>query len=328
MAEYRIECPSTENKSIDERAVHLLNNIKRWICSPAMQKLVERFGGSIDDSASLMNIVNDLNSFVNIWDFRKLQAGGGERWNITDTEKVLENKDLIFECATELGLVNQTEPVFNPDYILPLGGARMSNLFRPGQAKKTLESHQDCSAAVVALSGKRPINEIETEFINQYAPDASTEYDAICSGLEKSFGLEHEYHETDFVTPNLNMQWAKREYSELYRDSRIFSIAAPSSDPKRRANSFDTFEFFMEQFDVKEGSKVLLVTSAIYVPFQLLKFMPIALKENIMVDCIGVDSTQAGTQFNQPVNYLQELKGAVNAVKTLCDEYSELAGNI
>ena len=40
-----------------------------------------------------------------------------------------------------------------------------------------------------------------------------------------------------------------------------------------------TFEFFMKKFRVHEKAKILLITSCIYVPFQLMKFMELAIKK-------------------------------------------------
>ena len=79
--------------------------------------------------------------------------------------------------------------------------------------------------------------------------------------------------------------------------------------------------FFLEKFNITEGNKILLVTSGIYAPFQLLKFMPIALEKNIYVDCVGLNNKRPGSAFNKPANYCQEIKATINAIKMLTDLY-------
>ena len=62
---------------------------------------------------------------------------------------------------------------------------------------------------------------------------------------------------------------------------RIHILSAPSSNPEKRANSMDTFKFFMERYKVEPGARILLVTSCIYVPFQLMKFTELALAKGM-----------------------------------------------
>lgn len=317
----RMKCPDTRMDK-EKRVETLFAEISKWIYSDYLKTLIKMFDGEIEMGPDLKDNINALNEFVNVWDYRQKQAKGGERWQIKDDDFVNQNADEIISMAEGLGLRNISMPEQCPDYVLPLGGARMANLARCQCAKTAVDLYQGYKLHVVALSGKRPINEIEKPFLDEYAPLAKTEYDAMNAGIEKAFGLEHpDYTETSFVTENINMQWAKREYATDNPDLTIHSIAAPSSDPARRANSFDTFDFFMEQYHIQPHTKVLLVTSCIYVPFQFLKFMQMALEKDIYVDCIGVPPAVSGAQFSLVSNYLQEIKGTVNAMKTLADIY-------
>jgi hypothetical protein len=177
---------------------------------------------------------------------------------------------------------------------------------------------------IVALSGTRPINEVERPFLAEYAPDAITEYEAISLGLEKVFSLEgSKFSEEHNKNENINLEWALKEYDEKYKGNRIISLAAPSTDPARRANSQDTFMFFLEKFNIKKGDRLLLVTSCIYVPFQLLRFMDLAIEKEFYVDCIGVkNDDKRGTAFSQTTNYCQETKAAINAIKALSDKWN------
>lgn len=321
MNELKIESPPI-NKDIDLRKRDLKESIKKWIYSDALVELIEVFGGNVPKHMDFYKYVSYINEFAEIWDYRRKQNVSGERWTVMDNDMVLKNVDVILHSAEKLGLMGVEASTVIPDYILPLGGARLTNYTRPQLAKSIIDENPNVNIQVVALTGKRPINEIELEYLLDYAPNASTEYEAMCGGIEKVFGLEMEdYLETNFVTSNLNMQWSIRSYDKKYLNSNIVVLAAPSTDETRRANSYDTFKFFLEKFNITEGNKILLVTSGIYVPFQLLKFMPIALEKNLYVDCVGLNNNQPGSSFNKPANYCQEIKATINAIKTLTDLY-------
>ena len=263
-----------------------------------------------------------LYNFASVWDFRKKQSNGGERWTIFDEPFVEENRDIIMSNVEQLGLIKKISPEFEPDYILPLGGARMSNLDRPNMAKYVMEKNDWKKKTIVALSGTRPLSEIEMPYIKTYSPSAKSEFEAICGGLERAFGLKPLYTEQIFAENNINSQACIRKYDEEYLDSCIYSIAAPSSEPdKRRANSYDTFVYFLEKFNIKEHDKLLLITSSIYVPFQLLKFMGLALECAIDVDCICADSVMKDLQLSKPSNYLQEIKSTIDAIYSLKQTY-------
>lgn len=317
----RIRCPQA-GESREKRLEALFMDIKGWVYSEALTGLVRLFGGEIPDDLGLKEYIGWLNAFVDVWDYRKRQSNGGERWQIDDDARTEQLKGNILESASDLGLIEPEEPICPPDYILPLGGARLSNLARAEHSLKMAEMFTEQPFSIVALTGKRPIDAIEIEYVSTYASNVKTEYEAMNVALEKTFALQKkEYVETNFVTDNCNLQWAIREYAERYHDHKIYSLAAPSSDPSRRANSLDTFNFFMGKFNIRKQQRLLLVTSCIYVPFQLLKFVPISIENDIVVDCVGVPATVRGSQFSKPSNYLQEIKGTVNAIKHVADIY-------
>lgn len=313
----RFQCPPCHLDK-ETRKSMLRDSIRPWVESEALQDLVTLFGGEYPKNLELSEKVKWLNSFADIWDYRKKQAQGGERWNLQEDPTVLENRDAILECVRQLGLMDIRHPLEEPDYILPLGGARLSNYARPLTAKEEIDRASLTGKTIVALSGKRPINEVELEFLQEFAPNATTEFDAISTGMEKCFSLKPEFDEYSHVTQNPNLSWTRRKYLETYAGNAVFSLAAPSSDEIRRANSRDTFCFFLEQFDIKEGDKLLLVTSCLYVPFQLLRFMDLAIDHGFYVDCIGMPNDNSkGTSFSLVTGYCQETKAAINAVHSV-----------
>ncbi len=313
-----ISCPESEISKA-ERISGLLDSCFEWLYSEPLRKLVKLFDGEELANQIGHNRETDLDSlhrFAERWDFRK----GKERWAVDDGQFVARNQEYIMEQATILGLKDVIDPHIEPDYILPLGGARLSNYVRPKMAKKIIDEKGYVGRTIVALSGTRPLNEIEMPFVEEYAPDALTEFDAINGGLEKAFGL-NEFSEERIDNDNINLCSAVRKYKDQYKGSDIYSLAAPSSDPEhRRANSYDTFEFFLDHFNIADGKKLLLVTSCIYVPFQYLKFMGLAINGGFDVDCIGSDVVDSGS-LSKPSNYLQEIKGTIDAIYGLYHQF-------
>lgn len=318
----RFICPDTANSEA-ERKHQFMQRVEQWVRSDALAEMVSVFGKSVPKRADLKSTISWLNTFADEWDYRKKQANGGERWNVAEDNQAFNNRDTIMRCVRTLGLVDIEDPVESPDYILPLGGARRSNYVRPLLARKKTDEFGVSNAEIVALSGNRPISEVEKPFLEDYAPEAETEYEAIIKGMENVFGLsEKEYDEEMYQNDNQNLSWSVRTFRETYKGNRLYAVAAPSSDPERRANSRDTFNFFLDKYRIQPGASLLLVTSCIYVPFQLLKFMDLAIERGFYVDCIGVpNSDKEGTAFSQMSNYCQETKAAINAIYSLSQKW-------
>lgn len=308
----KLLCPNANLNCLDRK--NALNSIiTKWIHSEELYTLIKVFGGEnlLSTEDTLPDFIDKLNQFVEQWDFRKKQVQGGERWGIYNEEIISQHEQLILKCAEGLGMVSVIEPQIVPDYILPLGGARMTNLNRPKMAKYIIDQYNWHNKIIVALSGNRAISSSEKLYINTYAPIAKSEYDAINMGLENTFNIK-KYSEIKVDNANSNLIAYNRTYLEEYKECKIYSLAAPSENATKRANSLDTFNYFMKTFHIEPYAKLLLVTSSIYVPYQLMKFIPIAMQYNIEVDIIGSDVIGGVPQ--RAVNYLQEIKSTINAI--------------
>ena len=322
----KIVCPNS-NMGKKERKEKLLINMEKWIRSDAMNHLIDLFGGTILQTDNFKNYMHWINEFAEIWNYRarnSFQNQENERWNVSDDEYVQNNKEEIMRCVLELGLVEETVPSKIPDFILPLGGARYSNLYRAQYANKIYQdikkNNSEKQMKVIALSGTRPISDKERNEVDTYAFGAKTEFDAICSGLEIAFGLrKEEYEEERNINENINLCSVVRKYKSDDKNTQIISLAAPSSNSERRANSRDTFEYFLDRYHIKRQDNILLVTSQIYVPYQLLKFVDLALEGEFNVECVGYRMDEKG-MLSKTSNFLQEVKGTINAINMLVQE--------
>lgn len=320
--QFPLKCPPTDAK----RAEEIRNQIAIWAGSPALARLVEAFGATIPAGANLEELVEWLLAFSEQWDFRRLQqearagdSSGGARWLLDDSAIAPAEQTVIEASARELGLIGIGSPSSERyDYALVLGGAKLSCLLRPRFAAQLVTSGHVRVGTVVLLGSARPIADSEREATDTYAPNAETEFDLINSGAELAFSLDDGFEEERHDDPaNANSSWAVRRYRVEEQYPAVVSICAPSSEPQiRRANSADTYEFFLSRFGVGRGSSLLLVTSQIYVPYQHLEALRnMALPHDLLVETVGFPADWGGPLQGMvgPTNYLQEIRSTIQS---------------
>lgn len=319
----------------DEKICFLYRKIFEWIKSKELSKIVRSFGGELPETNDISDLVKWLSEFSERWDYRKNQKNildnktkEAARWLVSSEYITNEQVKYVNEAITVLGLRGITRPMLSDyDYVVALGGARMSCLLRPQYASEILREFGLNSQAVVMLSGMRPISETEREATDTYAPGAATEYDLMNRGAELAFELGIGYQEERYDDENMNKSWAVRTYKGTEFSYPILSIAAPSSEPdKRRANSVDTFKFFFERYSVAQNAKILFITSEIYVPYQQLEAIrTLAIPYGVAVETIGFPNEWSGQMhgMREAGNYLQEIRSTIQAIERFINMYNE-----
>lgn len=328
MEQYYFRCGenASETKSMIE------DEIEQWLTSRELGQIVETFGGRIPRKKNTVDLAKWLLDFSDIWDYRRKQreakdSGTGEaaRWLINNDVVSAKQESIVLNNSEKLGLKGIAEPFLRQyDYIIALGGARMSCLFRPQWVWELIQRKGYSPRAAVMLSGMRPVSDSERAATDTYAPGAATEFDLINAGAEKVFGLETEYTEERYHSSNQNNSWAIRRYETSKYSFPILSVSGPSSQPEiRRANSADTFRFFAERQQIPSESRVMLVTSQIYVPYQQLEAIRTwAIPNNVYIETVGFpaewnDTKQQGMMT--AANYLQEIRSTIQAANRYLD---------
>lgn len=332
MGQYYIK--SGENRKETKKLVE--QEITSWLMSKELSAIVESFGGTIPVSFNIKERAKWLLEFSNHWDYRAKQKTAQEhktkesaRWLISNDEITENQKKIVEDNIANLGLIGVTNPVETAfDYIIALGGARMSCLYRPQYVRQLIENERLAPRMVVMLSGMRAISDTEREATDGYALGAETEFDLINAGAEKVFNLPKEYMEERFVCENANRSWAVRTYESKDYAYPIVSISGPSSEPEiRRANSADTFQFFCNKYCINEGSKILLVTSQIYVPYQQMEAIRTwAIPNDVYVETVGfpIEWNKGKQQgMMMAANYLQEIRSMIQSINRYLDEYGD-----
>lgn len=313
------ECAETRK---DKKQI-LVQRMNQWIRSNGFNSILASFGTSAPDFKNIKDAIEWLLEFSNEWDYRKKQKNAKDaktneaaRWLVNDTEITQEQTEAVMNGIEELGLVNVDTPLrLDYDYVVALGGARLSCLLRPQYAHEVISKYSLNPKAIIMLSGFRPIADSEREVTDTYAKDADTEFDLICKGAEQCFGISKYSEERYDDNKNINSSWAVRTYEN---ETPIISISGPSTEPdKRRANSADTYKFLFDKYQIVEESKLLLITSQIYVPYQQIEAIrTLAIPYNILVETIGFPNGWSGSMqgMQQPSNYLQEIRSTIQAM--------------
>ena len=338
MQQYRISCPPSDMEK-KERVKCILETFDEWVSCEALGLLVTIFGGDVKKLLSSNNKVIWLKEqFIDVWDYRKKQRcaiterGEVARWLLRSEQIVNDHSKQIFDAAEQLGLIGTESSCYmDADYVLALGGARLSNLRRCELAERTSKRLEQCGN-IVALSAMRPISDSERAgYIDTYAPMAKTEYDAICTAMSIVFKNIQDWTERRSDNTNINLSHAVRHFrtgSEVDKPA-YYAIAAPSSEASRRANSHDCFEFFFNEFNVAAHSKIINCTSQIYCPYQQVRSLFFAIEYMVEFDTIGFSQSFVNSEgslinnsFSEPINYLQEIKATIDAMYDFIVKYA------
>ena len=313
----------TGSLDLEHASQKILQQLEVWINSSELANIVSSFGGSLPADLTLEGKISWLLEFSDRWDYRKKQktqdkaTGENARWKVSNENITTEQEKAVHDAVFRLGLIGVKVPECKSfDYILVLGGARFSCLYRSQYVEDLLKNGTVKTKEIILLSGMRPVLDSEREATDTYAPQALTEYDLINSGAESSLHLKKDFYEERYHSENIKLNWAIRKYQT--EDSvTVTSYSGPSSEPEiRRANSSDTYKFFLEKKNVQTGSRLLLVTSQIYVPYQQIEAVrTLGIPNGLYIETVGFP-TEWGKKLQgmmETANYLQEIRSAIQA---------------
>jgi len=296
------------------------DSLQAWIASEAFVAVLDAFGAP-DLPADLGAQLATLDDFsAEHWDFR----GGKERNEARRAELEPDVEELVLSAAEALGLRGQSTPRFDEyDHILILGGLVRACILRPRLARKLVDDGLRVGE-ITGLGAFRELRGDELELVKvARIPSATNEVEAMTSGMVSAFGLgEPDSVEGDESESNLYRRWLVTKFSGL---PPLTIVAAPTRDDARRANTPDTYEYWAQniaRLDQNPGSRILLVTSAIYIPFQHAGAVRmLALPHRAIVDTVGVNPFDTTDQeFRQTFTagqYLQEFRSTITAYRAL-----------
>lgn len=331
------------SRQTDASSVAIIRaKIAAWVTSSYFLDLLALFGANVPAQDNIDEMLEHLEKFSDRWDFRRMarergaaaddalrEGQGAARWLSATAGLTEEMEPRILKNAKLLGLITAQDPSEKEyDYILVLGGARLSCKLRPIRAVEVIQAGVK-TREIVLLGAARPVADTERDATDTYAPGAVDEFDLIVAGGQLVFGFDsNNFNEQRYDDQNnKNLSWVIRRFEGNLQKKLmpIQAISAPSSDPqRRRANSADTILFFIDRERVSPNAKLLLITSQIYVPYvQLEALRTVALPRKLQVETIGFpgDRMPELQGLSNANHYLQEIRSAIQAARRFCQAY-------
>jgi hypothetical protein len=292
----------------------IADGIAGWAGSPAMTALLAEFGHQPPRDGPLAGLLADLEEFsAGAWDFRK----GLERSQAVGVRFEPGRDALIRSAAAALGLAHrQVPPRRRYDHVLVLGGNVRTMVARADLAATILRDGVETSS-VAGLGSMRPLAGQEETARQLGLRECRTEGDAVDEGLRRAFALAEPAERRSGVT-NAGQPWWVRSY--LGARPPVHVLAAPSTRAGERANTADTLTGWAELVSpAHEGSRLLLVTTDIFVPFQHCDAVRLlGLRYGCSVDTVGFDTlSNPGLPPTETFQILQEIRSSIRSMRAL-----------
>ena len=296
-----------------------------WVLSPPVRALADACGWPIDDGAPPQQVLDDLASRTDAWDFR----GRRERDQISDADVVVDGRPLdaglVVDAARALGLVDATpSPGRAVHHVLVLSGLARACINRCRLAADLLVGGLR-AGRVSVLAANRDLSSGEQALAADLGlSSAGGEADVALAGAVRAFGLGAADDRRGSAAEEAGESWAAWSWTTWATSASgvpVDLVVAPSSDPSaRRANTADQLAFWHERTPTTPGERLLLVTSQIYVPYQYLVAVgSLGLVRGCSIDVEGVDADRAELAMREfgARDYLQEIRSALRAAATL-----------
>jgi len=229
----------------------------------------------------------------------------------------------------QIGLMNPVPPSQDEyDYMLILGGLATGVEPRVKYAAKLIEDGLKIRKQIAGLGSYRVLQEKELPISRKYAPDGRYEIDHLAAIIDESFDLRTQWMtktEGDPTTDPRSASYVSELDERPHDRPTIATYAAPSSDPcSRPANTADTYELFAEHNKINASESALLVTSAIYLPYQHLDAARMLGSRGLTCETVGIVSV--GTTLHPVEAYRQEIRSTLRPAFDSLGGHASLVG--
>lgn len=284
--------------------VDVLRTAARWLESAALQRLTAALGGPSPAAQDLGALVRWS---ATILDTRR----GAERRDAVPTTWTTDQIRALLSAAGPLGLLETAEPC-RPSYDITIlaGGATTGNRLRTALARDLLSRGVDLGI-LVAVTAERVLSDHEHATDPDSVADR-TEWSNLLRYLADAFGPLRVGAATTGSTA-----WQDQEFDTAAgRNLRL--LVAPSSSAHRRANTSDGLTFLLERIPPAQRRHILIITSAIYAPYQFFVGAPIVSSDGAEhVELVGTPTGTDGDTNLLAQRIAQEIHAAVSAATTL-----------
>ena len=283
--------------SISEKAESIRIQIRDFLDSEALRDFLGILG-------------TDTDTLGQIYNGRLRGKGAVVETQELAPEAFLENrKEILYPLFRELGFIDINKPRRKENSnVIILGGSIGACAERTCCAKRMLD---ETVRYVDGLACYRPVSPIERKA--EFSLCCDTEFGAMAESFVREFDLNGSGYTEEFKGDrNLNSISCIRKYEKA--DGHTYRIfAAPSSEPGlRRADTGDTFRFYMEKCgQTQTDASILFITNNRYCNRQFLQlaYWMIERKYPGTIDVVGCYPDESVTSADKydPYQYLQDL---------------------
>ncbi|HXP18714.1 MAG TPA: hypothetical protein VN840_03600 [Streptosporangiaceae bacterium] len=283
----------------------------RWLTSDALATVAASLGGPV-----IVRVPQDLPAFLN-WTTDTLDTRRGAERHQAAAGFGPAAAAALIGAAGPLGLLETAPPALpGYDVTVVLGGTVTGNRLRVALAA-SLPPAGVAPGLVVALAAHRPLTVAEISAAAPHPVGETTEWQHLFRTACDAFGAAAapptgHRRASDYQTA---IDWpAEGANGEV----SLRLMAAPTTDPSRRANTADALDFLAQRIPVEHRRRSLVITSAIYVPYQFLTAAPRLLgREPAHVEVIGTPTATDDRHGLLAQRIGQEIHAAVLAATRL-----------
>lgn len=287
--------------------VDVLNTAARWLESAALQRLTAALGGPSPATQDRETLVK--------WSARILDTRrGAERRDAIPTTWTTDQVRGLLSAAGPLGLLETAAPCrASYEVTVLLGGATTGNRLRTALARDLASRGVDLGM-LVAVTAERALSDHEHASDPDSVADR-TEWANLLRYLADAFGPLQPGAATTGGTGSA--AWQDHEF-DTAMGTNLRVLVAPSSSAHRRANTSDGLTFLLDRIPLAQRRHVLIITSAIYAPYQFFAGAPVVLSDGAEhVELVGTPTATDGDTNLLAQRIAQEAHAAVNAATTI-----------
>lgn len=285
----------------------VVRTARRWLGSTALHQLTAAFGGPSP-------AVRDLGTLTT-WSATTLDTRHGAERRVAG--RVTWTPDQIRELLTvagPLGLMNTAGPCRSSYGItVLLGGATTGNRLRTRFARDLTSRGIDLGM-LVAVTAERALSDHERATDPDSIQDR-TEWSNLLRYVAEAFGPLRAGPAS--IEGDGRNGWQDREFHTA-AGGRLRMLVAPSRSSHRRANTADTLTFLLQRVPMAERRHTLIITNAIYAPYQFFAAAPIVLSDGAQrVELLGTPTATTSDTNLLAQRIAQEIHAALNAATAL-----------
>jgi hypothetical protein len=283
-------------------AAAVTQRARKWLGSQTLAELVAKLGGPPENTA-------DADALL-AWSAARLDTRAGrERHNVTTVPWSPSWVEALVGAAADLGLMSTPPPQRAAyDLSVVLGGTTLGNVLRTQLTAELIRTRSDLGCIVVltadrALSGRETTEAIAGEFTE--AANALRVANEVLGPLRP-------------VADHTEVDEGRERCFTRADGGRLRLLVAGSATSARRPTTVDAVRFALARTAVSDREHVLILSSAIYTPFQFFRVAPLLLAEGTRyVELVGTPTDATVDRRHLAQRIAQETHAAIHAAADL-----------